>query len=64
MRECWPTVARSSDGSRESPQLDILMQNVCFQILATNYQVKYFKEQTKKFMSLAQVTETFLRAVF
>lgn len=35
-----------------------------FKNLATNYKVKYFKDQTKKFMSLAQVTETFLRAVF
>lgn len=31
MRECWPTVARSSDFSTESSHLDILMQNVCFQ---------------------------------
>lgn len=28
MQECWPTVAKSADFSRESPHLDTLMQNV------------------------------------
>lgn len=28
-----------------------------FKVLATNYKVKYSKDQTKKFMFLAQVTE-------